>query len=125
MLRPAHVMETDPNDPTKTITRELTEEEYAMHEAVEEQMDLDDLILPIFLVIAGLLMFFFLVKGCPKCGYKWNRLQRLNFASEEDRRNFYSDKAGTKISLKINCKRCKAVYVQAYPLRSLTGNPHQ
>jgi len=41
MLRPAHVMETDPNDPTKTITRELTEEEYAMHEEAEEQMDLD------------------------------------------------------------------------------------
>ena len=41
MLRPSHVMETDPNDPTKTITRELTEEEYAMHEAAEEQINLD------------------------------------------------------------------------------------
>ena len=41
MLRPAHVMETDPNDPTKTITREMTEEEYAMHEEAEEMMDLD------------------------------------------------------------------------------------
>ena len=41
MLRPSHVMETDPNDPTKTITREFTEEEYALMEEAEEQMDLD------------------------------------------------------------------------------------
>ena len=92
---------------------------------MKNKMDLDDLILPILLVIAGLLMFFFLVKGCPKCGYKWNRLQRLNFASEEDRRNFYSNKAGTKISLKINCKRCKAVYVQAYPITQLVGSGYE
>ena len=92
---------------------------------MKNKMDLDDLILPILLVIAGLLMFFFLVKGCPKCGYKWNRVQRLDFSSEEDRRNFYSNKAGTKISLKINCKRCKAVYVQAYPITQLVGSGYR
>jgi hypothetical protein len=41
MLRPTHVMITDPNDPTKTITREMTEQEYAMHEEAEEMIDLD------------------------------------------------------------------------------------
>ena len=82
---------------------------------------MDDLIIPILLVIVGL-FWFISVKGCPKCGYKWNRLQKLNFVSEEDRRNFYSNKAGSKISVKINCKRCKAVYVKAYPITQLLGN---
>ena len=76
----------------------------------------------IFVAVAAWL--FFAQKGCPNCGFKWNRFQRLDFASDEDKRRFYQDERGSLISLNIKCKKCRAVYVQDYPIRALTGYPH-
>ena len=61
-------------------------------------------------------------KGCPNCGYRWNTSQRLDFATEEDRNNFYQDVTGSKISLKIPCKKCGTEFIKTYPIARLTGN---
>ena len=61
-------------------------------------------------------------KGCPNCGYRWNTLQRLDFATEDDRNNFYQVATGAKISLKISCKKCGTKFIKTYPIARLTGN---
>ena len=78
--------------------------------------------LGIFLVVACTAAVVALnQKGCPNCGHKWHTLKRLDFATEEDKNNFYQHVPGSKISLKISCKKCGTKFVKVYPIDALTG----
>ena len=58
---------------------------------------------------------------CPQCG-KANKVQRLNFVSEEDRKAFYAYDDDGKVETFVDCKKCGHRYVQTYVLPQATAS---
>ena len=52
---------------------------------------------------------------CPQCGTV-NKVQRLNFVSQADRKAFYAYDATKEIKVFVDCEKCGQRYIQPYEL---------
>ena len=61
-------------------------------------------------------------RKCPKCDTV-NKVQRLNFVSQADRKAFYAYDATKEIKVFVDCEKCGQRYIQPYELPQPVRSP--